>query len=329
MRGRLEETETRMRRKRSAQTASLGVTRTQLAVESELGWLFREQPTEDYGIDAQVEIVDGEVVEGRLLALQIKSGKFWFKESGPGGWWYRPDAAHVHYWLNHSLPVVVVLVHPDTMLCHWQLVNAATLVETSGGGWKLLVPEGHLLDETARAALQAAAEGDPYALRVRELQLARPWIERLAAGERLVVDIEEWVNKTSGRGSITLGVDNENGDDPEHLASWGVFLGLSSYAEVVPRLFAWAEVSLHEETYEEADHAEYEAECVIVDEGDTFVTRSFGEWLADSRREGLRPYGNAAGEVDYWRLELTLNDLGRAFLLVDEFATKGPRQLTP
>ncbi|WP_419503868.1 DUF4365 domain-containing protein [Lentzea aerocolonigenes] len=44
---------------------------TQLAIQDELGWLFREQPTEDYGIDAHVEVVDGEDVRGRLLALQI------------------------------------------------------------------------------------------------------------------------------------------------------------------------------------------------------------------------------------------------------------------
>ena len=28
-------------------------------------------------------------------------------------------------------------------------------------------------------------------------------------------------------------------------------------------------------------------------------------------------------EVDYWRLELMLNDLGRAFLTIDGFAKKG------
>ena len=60
-----------------------------LAVEAELGWLFREQPTEDYGIDAQVEVVDGEAVRGKLLALQIKSGLSLFREPAPGGWWSR------------------------------------------------------------------------------------------------------------------------------------------------------------------------------------------------------------------------------------------------
>jgi hypothetical protein len=41
------------------------------------------------------------------------------------------------------------------------------------------------------------------------------------------------------------------------------------------------------------------------------------------------PYDNTAGEVDHYRLELALNELGKAFLVVDEFATSGLRQLTP
>jgi len=32
--------------------------------------------------------------------------------------------------------------------------------------------------------------------------------------------------------------------------------------------------------------------------------------------------------VDFWRLELTLNELGRAFLVVDQFAREGGQQLT-
>jgi hypothetical protein len=292
-----------------------------------LGWLFREQPTEDYGIDAHAEVVDEHMVRGRLLALQIKSGPSWFKEPGPDGWWFRPDAAHVQYWMNHSLPVVVVLYHPETERCHWQLVNRETLVATSAGGWKLLVPQGQVLEEDARGPLQEAAEGDPYVLRLRELQLARPWMEMLASGTRLVIDIEERINKTSGRGSITLGVDNEDGEDPTPLASWTVLLGLASYSEVVPRLFAWADVHVHEETYDQADHEQFEDECVTYHEGDRFELKDYQTWAAGRALDDLRPH-TTTGEVDYWRLELTLNELGRAFLVVAQFATEGDRQLT-
>jgi Domain of unknown function (DUF4365) len=35
----------------------------------------REQPIEDFGIEPRIEVIDGEMVRGKLLALQIKSGK--------------------------------------------------------------------------------------------------------------------------------------------------------------------------------------------------------------------------------------------------------------
>jgi len=47
----------------------------------------------------------------------------------------------------------------------------------------------------------------------------------LAGGTRLVVDMEEWINKTSGRGSITLGVDNEDCEDPDAASELGRLSG--------------------------------------------------------------------------------------------------------
>lgn len=160
-----------MRRPLSAKVAALGVTTVRLAVERELEWVFREQPTDDYGIDAQVEIVEGGIVSGKLLGFQIKSGLSWFGEPSGEGWWYRPDAGHVRYWINHSLPVVVVLFHPETRRCHWQLVSQDALVSTSAGGYKMLVPEVHVLGEGARRPLMDAAgrQGDTKAAKALRL----------------------------------------------------------------------------------------------------------------------------------------------------------------
>lgn len=55
------------------------------AVESifirELKWIFREQTISDWGIDAHVEVTNRDEPIGRLLAVQIKSGKrqLWFR----------------------------------------------------------------------------------------------------------------------------------------------------------------------------------------------------------------------------------------------------------
>ncbi|OXM54135.1 DUF4365 domain-containing protein [Amycolatopsis alba DSM 44262] len=147
-----------VRRPASARTASAGVTQTRHAVESGLQWVFREQPLEDYGIDAHVELVDGEEMLGRLIALQIKSGRSYFGSPADGGWWFRDQAAHFKYWLRFSVPVIVVLVDLDTGLCHWQLVTDATVEKSGSKQWKLFVPEAHVLDSSAVWPLREAAE---------------------------------------------------------------------------------------------------------------------------------------------------------------------------
>ena len=47
---------------------------------NQMGMIFREQPVDDYGIDAQIEIVENKCATGKLIAVQIKSGNSYFKE---------------------------------------------------------------------------------------------------------------------------------------------------------------------------------------------------------------------------------------------------------
>lgn len=124
-----------------------------------MGWLFREQPFEDYGIDAHIEVVDDETVLGRLVALQIKTGRSYFDSpADEGGWWFRDKAAHFEYWLDFSIPVIVVLVDLDSGLCFWQLVTELTVKKSDGGQWKLRIPDTQLLDGSAVQALRDVAE---------------------------------------------------------------------------------------------------------------------------------------------------------------------------
>jgi len=130
-------------------------------VAAELGWLYRDQETSDMGIDAHFEVVsDAGHASGRLLAVQIKSGLSYFKTEGPGGWWFPCNAAHVDYWKNCSLPVVIALFHPETRRVYWQHVNDETLVGT-GKNWKVLVPSSQQLAQECAAALGAPARRQP------------------------------------------------------------------------------------------------------------------------------------------------------------------------
>jgi len=47
----------------------------------------------------------------------------------------------------------------------------------------------------------------------------------LKSGTRLIVDFEECINKTSGRGTVSIGIDHEDGSEPEELATWHFFVG--------------------------------------------------------------------------------------------------------
>ena len=128
-------------------TGRMGVSAASLVFEA-WGWLFREQPIEDYGIDAHVEPLDGPEQPARqLLALQIKTGASFFAEETQDGWWFRDTRRHWHYWLGHVLPVVIILYNPQTGKLFWQHADAS-LVQLTGEEGKLLIPRSQVLDSS-------------------------------------------------------------------------------------------------------------------------------------------------------------------------------------
>ncbi|MGW8744596.1 DUF4365 domain-containing protein [Streptomyces sp. NPDC055794] len=130
-----------MRVKPTQQVDRAGVSWTEHLVVTELGWLFRQQETADFGIDAQIEIVDSETsrATGRLIGVQIKSGLSYFGRPSDVGWWFACRAEHISYWVGHSLPVVVMLYHPTQRIVYWQHVNEGT-IQSTGKDAKIQIP---------------------------------------------------------------------------------------------------------------------------------------------------------------------------------------------
>lgn len=151
----------------------------------------------------------------------------------------------------------------------------------------------------------------------------------LADGHRLMIEIEERMNSTSGLGSITLGMFHPDPGYTTPLVTWGVALGTETYAGAVPRMFAWADIRADEEPYEDVDRQSYHAQRSEDRTDDRFDWDDFAAWRArrpDS--DTLRPFLHTPNGLAYWQLELRLNALGKAFLLVDDFAQRGRRLLT-
>jgi hypothetical protein len=288
-----------------------------------LGWYGREPASPDHGIDMYVEGTDRGVPNGRLLGVQVKSGPSWFKEETDEGIVYRDKETHLDYWLKHSLPVIVVLYDPGAETAYWQAVTPDTTTST-GEGWKLVVPRDRVLDSSAADALAELAEGDPYLLWLNQLRADRSWMETLRSGGEVFVGVDEWVNKTSGRGELRLiGVGPDEQEEVTRVRD--IYLGLTSYEDVLPRLFPWATLGVDEEVYDEHEEDAWDLEEGALDsETGSYITHgeSFTEWRESTGRTGLRPYEIEAGEVAHWRLRLELNELGQSFLVLDDFLTQ-------
>jgi len=290
----------------------LGFLAVQLAFTSDLGWLAREQPTSDYGVDLHVEeVVDGRPT-GRLIAVQVKAGPSYFKERTAEGAVFR-DSAHRQYWLGHSLPVIVALYDPVTKIAYWQVVRDDTIVDTVKG-MQMIVPWSQRIDEDSEDDLRALFGGDPYVNRLRILRADLPLMHAVEDGSLVMIDVEEWVNKSSGKGTVRVTIDDEPERELTFTApGW-------HYDDLLPRMFPWAELVVDEQTYDDHDRDQWDLDTGAWDnEGRRYITRSvdFEDWVGAHVADGLRPYQDD-GEVARWRLEARLGRVGEAFLLVDQ-----------
>ena len=134
-----------------------GIGFVQYQIPKLLGWIFREQATSDYGVDGHVEVVTDGQPSGRLVGLQIKTGKSQFVEKTENGWLYRPSSRHIDYWLRHSLPVYLLLVDTDKEAIHWQILDESTITRGPRGGRIVEVPETNTIHNVEEHWEQAAS----------------------------------------------------------------------------------------------------------------------------------------------------------------------------
>jgi hypothetical protein len=271
-------------------TARQGVEAVRAAITAELEWYPREPAAPDYGIDLYVECADAGVPNGRMLALQIKSGTSYLAEREGESWVFRGDQRHLRYWLAHSLPVVLVLHDPEGKATYWQALNEQTVTST-GKGWKALVPADQRLDAKSAPVLRELAAGDPYVLVLNRLLADRSWMTLLQDGGTLHLEAEEWVNKRSGRGDLRLiGVPGGGNETIEQ--QYTIYVGLTPYSALLPALFPWADLEPDQDLYYMHDEAAWDLETgAWGSEEHRYIMHSepFGEWLGSPATRSTSP----------------------------------------
>ncbi|WP_193368497.1 DUF4365 domain-containing protein [Pelagibius marinus] len=214
-----------------------------------LKWIFREQPTSDYGIDAQAEKLnpDGQA-GGKLIALQIKTGASYFRKRGDEYVFYG-EARHREYWTNHSLPVFLILHNPDTGVTLWQRIERHLIEDGKDGRWAIGIPTDQTLDENHERYIAAGVASDLPSLRRARLALDLPLIMQFAGHSRCYLRIEDWVNKTLNfRGAEVVFSDDPDDEADLSIDAWMPAYTIEYYMAV---FFPWLDWSLHEYIGEE------------------------------------------------------------------------------
>lgn len=123
-----------------------------------LGWLVRVVPQEfDFGIDAFVEIVTGDgAVTGRFFGVQMKAGPSYTASQDEDGIVYKGERKHLNYYLNHPVPVVLVVGDPARGNC-WFTRFDANETDSNGDTWHQSIPLHQRLDASARGTLEEIA----------------------------------------------------------------------------------------------------------------------------------------------------------------------------
>ncbi|QWG44703.1 DUF4365 domain-containing protein [Bacillus mycoides] len=247
-----------------------------IAHAKKIAWIFRKQSESDYGIDAQFEIKEGGVVTGRLIAAQIKCGGSHVKEKNDHFVYYG-EFKHLLYWLEYSLPVVVVFVDdkdPDLIsTCYWVEIKKEK-IKTLKSSWKIRIPKSQTLDKKCKNKLAKVSPKKPINdLRFTELQLQRPLMEHLYDGGKIAIE-----NK--GVEGPRIIIENQDGSVVDNLCWKDMFSTALFHKECPDYPFPWADLDIGEEcdlTSEEVEVTPEEMNAILDAEHDSEGSKSGGE----------------------------------------------------
>jgi hypothetical protein len=227
-----------------------GVNAVEAIFLKEFHWVFREQTVSDFGIDAQAEMFDDDKPTGKLVALQIKTGVSYFRPHGTS-YIYYGEKRHLDYWLDHSLPVFLILHDPERDLTLWQKIDR-NLVQITDKGWSIIIPAANVLSAAAKPAFEAIAARiptDPPSIRRTRMAMDLDLMKLLAGKGEVYFEIEHWVNKSLGIRGIAIMFDETEKDPPDLELDW--MYPVTNHEDLMAWWFPWLAYE-HIETRETA-----------------------------------------------------------------------------
>src|SRR5262249_28104829 len=83
-------------------------------------------------------------------------GESFFRTTTEDGYVFTGERKHLNYFLNYSVPVILILCDPVTEKCWWCEIDPLETDETSDG-WRITVPFNQQFDPSSKEKLAALA----------------------------------------------------------------------------------------------------------------------------------------------------------------------------
>ena len=180
----------------ASQKGEDGLTIVKRIVERELNWIFRRNHQEhDFGIDAFIDIISESQATGKTIAVQIKTGESYFKEAGNIGWLYRDNIDHLNYYLNHDIPVLILLVNNKEEKVYWCACEG-NKTDRAGDSWKITIPFANEFGKEAEPKIrQYISPIVDYAPQLERLWMTNDILKNTSTGKiMLTIDKSQILN---------------------------------------------------------------------------------------------------------------------------------------
>lgn len=157
-----------------------GVTILTSIIEDKLDWLLRiNHQEDDYGIDVYIDIITEEGhLTGKSIAVQIKSGLSYFKQKTEYGWKYSGENKHLNYYLNHDIPVILVIINTDSQKAYWEICDPDQ-TDKSSKGWSIVIPfHQELNKDSKQELLKYISPTIDYVSQLEEQWRTNEWLKK-------------------------------------------------------------------------------------------------------------------------------------------------------
>jgi hypothetical protein len=106
------------RRSGTAVTERVGINAVEAAC-LHLNLIWRDLLQEDVGVDGTIEIAVGDFPSGKLVGVQVKSGRSYIRRETEETFRFYPRADDLTYWRQLSIPLFLLVHDPDAKATYW------------------------------------------------------------------------------------------------------------------------------------------------------------------------------------------------------------------